>query len=437
MRNVWSVIALLVLSVLSVSAFTPGADLDIESVEVNNVDVEALTRAQFEASTVDQNSGLVVEEGETLEIDVVVWSQTDAQNIQVEADLRGYEYNDYEDLTDRTHVRNLVGTPDAPSRRSVRLTIDLPAQLEDDRYILRVSVEDKDSPSVERFVVLQIEPPRHGVNIASVVFSPYGNSVEAGRSLLANVLLRNYGDRNEKDVEVTATIAALGVQAYESVDLVRVDEQNSGSNVDYEDVSELWLPIPANAAAGQYQVVVKVRYDDLRETVAETFTINVVESTRFRQAAGPETLVLAVGPETQNVAAGGKATYVVALTNAGTSSKAYTIEAVSGDWASVAVSEPLVVVEAGKNKVVYVDVTAKENAVAGPQMVSVTVKADGETLKTVTLQSTVVAGAQGSSLRNGLEVALIVLVVLLVIVGLIIGFSRLRKDDEDEEKTYY
>ena len=66
-------------------------------------------------------------------------------------------------------------------------------------------------------------------------------------------------------------------------------------------------------------------------------------------------------------------------------------------------------------------------------------KSGSETLETVALKASVVPGQANSnlSLRNGLEIALIVLVVLLVVIGLIIGFSRLRKDDEGEEQTYY
>ena len=42
-------------------------------------------------------------------------------------------------------------------------------------------------------------------------------------------------------------------------------------------------------------------------------------------------------------------------------------------------------------------------------------------------------------LKDGLKVALVVLIVLLVIFGLVLGFSRLKKDkdDEDEGENYY
>ena len=77
----------------------------------------------------------------------------------------------------------------------------------------------------------------------------------------------------------------------------------------------------------------------------------------------------------------------------------------------------------------------------GAQTVAVTISANSEVLETVSLGATVVAPTSAAetsvSLRNGLEIALIVLVVVLVVIGLIVGFSRLRKDDNGEDKTYY
>ncbi len=177
----------------------------------------------------------------------------------------------------------------------------------------------------------------------------------------------------------------------------------------------------------------------MKETVKKAFKLTVVGNEQF---ANVDKLVLAVGPETQTVAVGAAASYGIALTNAGSASKAYTLKAVTGDWASASLSESLVVLEPGKNAVVYVDVKVANDAPTGAHAASVSVMSGNEVLETVTLNANVVdakansAGRDSGSLRNGLEIALIVLVVLLVIIGLIVGFSRLRKDDEDDQ-TYY
>jgi len=434
MRKLTALMALFVLSLLSVSlvsaAFAPG-ELDIVEVEIDDVSVDLLTQADIENSNVDSEAGFVVEEGAELNIRVLLESTTNVEDIQVEAEIRGYEYDDYEDISDRTHIYDLDGTNTA-ARKNARLTLNLPNRLEDDRYLLRLTVEDKDSPSLVRYVVLQVEPQRHGLDIADVAFSP-GNTVQAGRSLLASVLLENYGDKDEKDVKVTVAMPELGVSATEYVDKVETDNHN----VDYEDVPEMFLAIPATTATGDYQVVVTAQYDDLRETVTKTYNVHVTENLMFQES---DKLVLAVGPESQTIMAGTTASYGVALTNAGRQSKAYILEVVSNGAVQATLSENLVVLEPGKNKVVRVDVTPVEGAV-GEQMVSLVIRSGSDELETVALRANVVpsAGKAGNvSLRNGFEIAAIVLVVLIVIIGLIIGFSRLRKDDaEEEEQTYY
>ena len=203
----------------------------------------------------------------------------------------------------------------------------------------------------------------------------------------------------------------------------------------------MFLNIPYDTKAGEYEVKVTVQYDDLEESVTETYTLKVVANDLILKDLPQKSgkTVLATGPEMQSVAAGKTATYAVALTNDGSASKAYTVEAATGDWATASVSEKLVVLEPGKSAVVYVDLTAADDATAGEHLASLTVKSGSDVLAVETLKAAVTAPAKAdseTSLRNGLEIALVVLVVLLVLLGLVIGFSRLRKDDDGEEKYY-
>lgn len=405
--------AVFVMLVLSLVSALDSTDLTIKEVRLNDKPVSA-------------GEIFAVDEGELLEIEVGLRAASGANDIEIEARLSGYEYSDYENLQDSTGLFDLQ----ANNTKYEELTIALPNKLDKDQYLLRIRVLDKNTNAITMDVPLSVEPSRRGIDIADVVFSP-GNTVKAGRSLLTTVLLENYGDKDERDVKVSIEIPELGVRAAEFVDKVETDNHN----IDREDVPEMFLPIPASAEEKEYEVIVSARYNDLRETVAKTYRISVVGNEMFAQPA--EKLVLAVGPDSQNVAAGTTATYGIALTNAGRTSKAYTLSVVSGDWASVSLSENLIVLEPGKNKVVYVDVAANSGASAGQHVVSVAVKTGDEVLETVALTGNVVSAPRDSiSLRNGLEIALIVLVVLLVIIGLIVGFSRLRKSDE-EDQTYY
>ena len=419
MRKLLSLIAVLVVSMLSlVSALDETTDLAVDSIEINDNQIDFVN-----------GEVLSVEEGQTLDIEVGLKANAGAENIEVEAEISGYEYSDYENLEDSTNLFDIA----ASTTKYVNLEVALPTKLEKSEYWLRLRIMGKTGAVIQKDIKLAVEPSRHGLDIADVVLSP-GNSQKAGKSFIETVLLENFGDKTEKDVKVTVAIPALGVSATEFVDVIETDN----NNVEYEDVPEMFLPLPANAQGGEYDLVVTAKYDNLMETVTQTMKVSVVANEMFQTS---DKLVLAYGPESQTVAAGSKATYAIALTNAGASSKAYMLEAVAGDWAKVALSESLVVLEAGKNKVVYVDVTVASNAPVGEHAASVVVKSNDNVLETLNLKANVVAAsapvAQEFSLRNGLEVALIILVVLLVIIGLIVGFSRLKKDEDEEEKTYY
>ena len=424
-----AVFVIALLSLTMVSAL--GSDnLEVFSVRINGDYVE------------DSNSVLTVEEGQKIVIRLGLDSASGAKDVEVDAKIAGCETCDSGDLVDSTGFFDVV----AGKSKYVNLELTLPHNLEKDDYTLRLRALDKNTEALNWELPIFVEPKRHAVDIKDVALYP-GNTVKAGRTLAAKVLVMNYGDRDQEDVRVSMQIPALGASAtpkYLAVETEKTLVSENGVdkeivNFDYEDVPEMFLQIPASAQEGDYQVVVTAEFNDFRDTVTKSFTIHVTGN-EFFQGADSGKLVLAVGPETQSVSAGQTAKYGVALTNAGVTSKAFVLEATTGDWGSASLSENLVVLEPGKNKVVYVDLTAAQNAVVGAHTASLSVKSGDEVLQTVTLNANVVASQADSGsalgLRNGLEIALIILVVLLVIIGLIIGFSRLRKDD-DEEQTYY
>ncbi len=422
MRKIVSLMALFVISLLSLSMVSAldATNLSWGSVRVNG-------------DYVNDGEVLAVEEGQTIDIRVGLLAAAGADNIEVDAKIAGYEYSDEEPLSDSTGLFDVQ----ANQTKYKDLQITLPTHLDKDRYTLRLRAMDKNTAALVHTVELSIEPVRHGIGITDVTFSP-GSTVKAGRSLLTTVLVENFGDRDQEDVKVTVEIPTLGLTAAEFIDV-----ETDNHNVDYEDVPQVFLPIPATAAEGDYQVVVTAKYNNLRDTVSKTFTVHVAQDERFQEEGS---VVLAVGPESQSVVAGKTATYALALSNTGRTSKAYVLETMAGDWATVTLSDSVVVLESGKNKVVYVEVTPKAGATAGEHVTSVNIKSgDGELVQSVPLRASVVAesasvsatASTDFSLRNGLEIALIVLVVVLVIVGLIVGFSRLRKDDEEDQKTYY
>jgi len=443
MRKLLSMMALFVVSLLLVSMVSAGTSTlgDLEkdhfSFEVNGEDVAE-----------DDAALLTLQEGEKLSIEVEIdypntevvnaagdlVDPVDARYVEVTAAFvaDGYKYYDKVDL----EVTSYVFDVDAGERKFVELELEVPEDFnnnDEDFFTLEIEVE-AGLEELKFELPLKVVSARHDVQVEDVFFSP-GSTVKAGRILYTTVLLENDGKYEAEDVVVNVAIPALNLEASEFVGDI---EEDSG----IEEVPEMFLQVPYTAVAGDYEVVVTVEYDKY-ETVSEVYTLTIVESDVFHADLVPasDKLILAVGPETQTVGLSQTATYAVALNNAGKASKAYTFEAVTGDWATASVSESLVVLAPGQNKVVYVDVAVAADAVAGEHTASLVVKSGNDVLETVALTANVVAPAaedvvDSFSLRNGLEIALIVLVVLLVIIGLIVGFSRLRKDDE-EEQTYY
>ena len=432
--------ALFVISLLTVSMVSAGSST-----------LGGLANPNYGTVTVEVNDEelddtlLTVEKGEELEVEVELALKSDnsvngdgsinqnkdltAKNVEVEAQLVSADY-DEETVEESVVVEKVAeGT-----EKTVKFKLTVPNDFPTGDATLRVLVlggVDQPMYSYPDYKV-RVESPNHSVKIADVSFSP-GLTVKAGhQTLLATVLVENVGDKDEDDVKVTVAVPALGLSASEYLDVPFDDK---------EDADEMFLAVPHDTKAGEYEVKVTVQYDDLEESVTKTYTLKVVENDLILkdlpQKAGKT--VLAAGPEMQSVAAGKTATYAVALTNDGSASKAYTVEAATGDWATASVSEKLVVLEPGKSAVVYVDLTAANDAAAGEHLASLTVKSGSDVLETVVLKAAVTAPAKAdseTSLRNGLEIALVVLVVLLVLLGLVIGFSRLRKDDDGEEKYY-
>lgn len=414
--------ALFVISLLAVSMVGAVGPLPLEIQEL-----------KIDGRSVGSTENLYVEEGKSINLEVKLRNTGSAtlENLQVEAAIRGYEYSDRESVSDSTSVFDL----DAGDTRWVDLNVNLPVKLDKDLYLLRVTITDKNSDAVVKNYNLKVNPVRRGLDIKDVIFSP-GATVTAGHSLLTTVLIDNFAGKDESYVKVTLEIPELGLTASDYISKLGSDNKKASE--------ELFLKIPVNAQAGEYTAKVTLTYDEGYRTAVKNYKLTVLAN---EKAATGEKLVLTVGPEAQNVVAGQQATFPIALTNAGTVSKSYLLELSAGDWAASQMSENLVVLEPGKTKIVYAYLTPAPNAGSGERTASFTVKSaeDNSALKTVSLKANVVEGSCNLSLRNGLEIALIVLVALLVIIGLILGFSRMRKDKDDEEalgdegedKTYY
>lgn len=430
--KLFSVLALCFIALMAMSAFVSAVPVSLTELKVNGD--ELLPRG----STIrDFERG----DGE-LEIKVFLTALADGKDLEVEAKISGYEYNDIEAMYDVTHPFDV----EAGVEYVKKLYITLPQDMDRDQYRLRIRVSDRDSATLEEFYEFNVDTSRHNLMIKDVVLTPE-YEVQAGRSLLASVRLENFGEKDEEGIKVKISIPELGVSASDYMDKLKDGDETTSE--------ELWLRLPSCAKPGDYKVLVTVEYDrNMKET--KEYMIKVVDGDACQTSAPTapseekpttEKTVITVGPETQDVKAGeAGVVYPLSLTNAGSKTKTYTVSAEIADWGSVRLSPSnVVVVEAGETKVVYVYVSARENAMPGQQLFALKVSSGDSTLKEIALKANVLAPAQDtsawSSVKKALEYGVIVLVLLLVILGLVIGFNRLRSDSEDKEdvsgQTYY
>jgi uncharacterized membrane protein len=372
---------------------------------------------------------LKVDLGENLDIRMKLQAITDVSDIQVNARLVGYEYSDRESVSDTSRVFDL----NAGDTEFIDMSIKLPIRADKDEYELRVTVEGRRDTFETQSFTIRVAGPRSAVLVRDVIFSPNDN-VAAGRSLLVQARLENIGERDQDNIRVTASIPSLGIEG--TVYLDELDGERELGRGEKRSSEEIFLRIPACAKAGTYDVVVRVLYDeDELATVTKPITI-ISEgacAVTGNQQVVDKTLITA--PTTQDVTAGsGGATFPIVIQNAGTTSKAYTVQVVNADdWAVYTVSDRMPIVAAGDSKIVYVYVSAKADAAPGKKTFGIEVASDGA--KQSIIATANVLEQKSSSLRTILQVGVIALVAILIILGLIVLFMRGRSDKEDEMES--
>ncbi len=395
---------------------------------------------KFDSDTLQAGSDNEFQKADEYEVKVIFESDVNESDVQVSAYLRGDKYDDFvHDVTDAFDI-------DSGTTYRKTLTLTLPKRMERDTYNLYVRVESRDGSVnvISEDYDLVVESSKHEIVIKDVILSP-SSGVTAGRALLATVRLQNYGRNDEEDVKVTFSIPGLGVSATDYIDELEED----GDNKDSKSTEELYLRIPVCAPKGEYDAEVRVEFNDGEEVVTKDMTIEVfssdacvIDGVDDGDSKEGKTII-SIGPEVQDVVKGaGGVVYPVTITNAGNTAKTYVINVEGGDWGNFRVSPTNVVtVKADETKSIYIYAEANEDAPAGQQVFGVEIMSGDETLEEVTLKANVVdnGGFGGASLKRALEIGLIVLVVILVILGLIIGFNKLKGDDEDKEEgqSYY
>ncbi len=407
------------------------------SVTAQPVTIDSVSVNGDTITTGDTNR-LDLERGQNLDVKVRLDAVANGTDVEVHAFVSGFEFNREQPISDVTSLFDV----EAGVTYVKRLTLKLPDLAEEDDYLLRILVADRNGAELIQSYRIKIDVPRHNVVIRDVILNP-DVSVVAGRALIATVRVKNMGEQDQDGVKIRVSIPDLEVSATDFIDTLESDESTTSE--------ELYLRVPTCAKPGVYDVVASISFNEGFTTAAKTGKIEVVKSdacpANAAQEAKEKTLII-VSTEPQSITAGeGGAVFPITLSNEGSSTKVYTIvpEGYS-DWGTVKLSPSnVVVLNAGEAKTVSMFVTAKPDATAGERPFTVTVKDQaGNVLQQVIMKANIKdsrSDAGATDLRRLLEIGLVVLAVIVIVVALIVLFSRMRGKEEEEEepetKTYY
>lgn len=401
----------------SVLAVDPANDI-IKYIEIND-------------NKVEDGDRLEVRLGETL--DIVVKVEGPAEGVLIETALV-YEYGQYDNsVRDQTRTFNVDAETVAYKELSVQIPIRM-AKMDD--ALLHVFVYSANREAFIYTFPLNIEgvEREEAVLITEAYLSP--STVMAGRGTKATVKVKNYGDKALDDVTLLVRVPGLNLQDVETLDEIEENEKETFEN--------LVLRIPCDAKPGVYEVVYTLKFDEYESTtMTSSLTVIPAEdcgATSTQEETGKTVITV---PDNQMLTVGNAGVaYPVVITNMGNNAKSYqlTVQGVES-WGTARIDpSSTVIVNAGQTATAFVYVSANENAQAGEKIFQLTIN-DGVEQKQIPLKATISADSSNdwSGLKKVLEVGLIILVIILIVIGLIVGFNKLRGNDEedDDEKTYY
>ena len=290
----------------------------ITNVQVNDIDLDVGS---------DTNPVVHLERGETATVEVLLQGRGSydqnakgVDNVRVRAWLGGYEYGDVSDESDIFKVM-----PGQVYRKVLR--INVPEDIRTSDYTLYVEAFDDDDRTKVTFK-FDLAEQRHSLVIQDVIFNP-GLEIDAGKTLFSSVRVENLGDKKEEDVKVVMSIPELGLSAKTYIDQLVTQDQEDKTVRDSEESSmssdELWIKIPNDVKAGEYEVKIAIVYDRGHRTIEESFLLNV----NGGQATTPTTqadTVITLDSVSQSVEAGKVAVYKVMIANLGNEAKTFSLE---------------------------------------------------------------------------------------------------------------
>ncbi|MBS3159311.1 hypothetical protein J4436_00845 [Candidatus Woesearchaeota archaeon] len=389
---------------------------------------------------------LNVERGSDLEITVYLVADENAEDVTVEVELIGYEYDSLEDRTSQFDI-------EAGVAYSKDLIIEIPEDFEaSDYHELEITVRDDNGNSEFLSFDVRVQEQTHMLNIYDVLMSP-SKVVEAGEPLFVSVRIENLGDELEEDIKVTASILELDIEDSTYIDeLVPdfCDNEDDYCKDEYDDedaqsTEDLVLFIPADAKSDTYNVVVSLEYNRGHELVEDKESYMIEITGIASEEETENNALVTVDSSKRDIEVGTGVVYTLTIANLGEEEKTYAVVVDGvGSWGDSRVDPSFVTVSPGETAESFIYITADEEASEGTKSFTVKVK-DGENIVAQsTLESNVggVATSDDFVVKKALEIGFIVLIALLVLLVIIVIIKKIvqSKNNDEEEvegQSYY
>ncbi len=376
---------------------TEGLDLLLENVKINGLEVS-------DADT------LTVQNGNSVNVELRLAALESFDDARIMMFIEGYEHSP---IVTSTEIFQVV----QGNTYVKTLSVELPADMDNMKeYNIRIVGANDLSGITYKEYTVYVDTDRHRVDVLDLIMTP-SSGVEPGQNIIANVRMKNRGQKDQDSVKVRIAIPELGVSESSYLSNLNTDEVATSD--------DMLMFIPDTAAAKTYDVVVTLSYDDGYTSNSNTYSLTVLSP----RVSAEENLLVSF-KNNMDLIAGKTKTFEVVVANPNDESKPISVVPIETVWADVEVSPTLAMVQGGSSAVFTVTVDVK-NSVAGEKDLTLVVKEGSATVNEFVVSTYVEGGSQ----INWLNVVLVVLLILAIIVllALVITIAKRRSDNEGDE----
>jgi len=358
---------------------------DVTSVTVDGIEV-------YDGAVVTSLRSVTA--GETITVKVYFDYPETMYDVTIKAELDGVEV--------KTKEFNAIEGADKKI-----LNIKVPYDFEDDeldkKLELEITVEGEDFEEILPKITLNVQRPKYNVDFKSINVA---QNIEAGETFPVDIIVKNTGFDDLKDLFVTARISALDIeQRFYFGDLVDAKEDSDSTDDDVTDTlhKRFYLTVPYDVASGEYTLKVEVSNDDAVLSKTVIVDIKGLPNQVFKTENG----LMIINP-TDKIAV-------------------YTVVVES----PASVSRNVVSVEAGKSETIIVTPNAE-----GEYNFNVSVfNADGKLVRTVTFSGS----EEVSQLASPIVILTVILAIIFLVLLVVLIVLVTKKPEKTEEfgESYY